>query len=53
MLKVPTVLGKAAPEFSGTASYIVNSAKRERQIYNFPKREAMLMAMSYVLTLAC
>lgn len=48
MVKVPSVLGeKAAPKFLGTAFYEVNGAKRERAIYNFPKREAMLMAMSY------
>lgn len=47
MAKVPSVLGeKAAPKFLGTAFYEVNGAKRERAIYNFPKREAMLMAMS-------
>lgn len=47
MAKVPKVLGKAAPKFLGTAFYEVNGARRERQIYNFPKREACLMAMSY------
>lgn len=48
MVKVPKVLGeKAAPNFSGTASYLVNGATRQRDIYTFPKREACLMAMSY------
>lgn len=53
MAKVPKVIGeKAAPEFYGTAFYEVNGAKRERQIYNFPKREAALMAMSYSYSLS-
>lgn len=48
MTKVPKVLGeKAAPKFLGTALYHVNSATRERLVYNFPEREANLMAMSY------
>ncbi|MDD2711301.1 MAG: phage antirepressor KilAC domain-containing protein [Simplicispira sp.] len=47
MRKVPDVLKEAAPKFSGTASYTVNNAVRSRAIYNFPKREACLMAMSY------
>lgn len=47
MDKVPKVLGEAAPKFIGTASYTVNNAARTRSIYNFPKREACLMAMSY------
>lgn len=47
MAKVPDVLGKAAPKFSGTAFYSVNNATRSRPIYSFPKREACLMAMSY------
>lgn len=46
--KVPTVLGeKAAATFMASAFYTVNGATRERNIYNFPKREACLMAMSY------
>lgn len=53
MPKVPKVLGeKAAPKFLGTAFYEVNGASRERQIYNFPKREAALMAMSYSYVLS-
>lgn len=46
MAKVPTVI-EAAPKFLGTAFYNVNGAQRTQAIYNFPKREAMLMAMSY------
>lgn len=45
MAKVPAVLGKShAPKFFGTQKYGNNN---ERKIYNFPKREACLMAMSY------
>lgn len=48
MAKVPKVLGDDAPKFSGTSFYSGNgSAKIERAIYIFPKREACLMAMSY------
>ena len=48
MEKVPEVLGKAAPEFSGTAFYTNGTgAKVTRNIYTFPKRESCLMAMSY------
>ena len=49
MAKVPKVLGvEVAPKFIGTSFYQGNgSAKLERQIYIFPKREACLMAMSY------
>jgi hypothetical protein len=48
MAKVPKVLGDAAPKFLGTAPYINGTgAKLERAIYNLPKREACLMAMSY------
>ena len=47
LAKVVAVLGKAANSFQVAAFYIVNNSKRERQVYNFPKREAMLMAMSY------
>ena len=46
--KVPKVLGKAAPKFLGTAFYTNGTgAQVERRIYNLPKREACLMAMSY------
>lgn len=49
MAKVPKVLGgEVAPKFLGTTFYINGAgAKVERKIYNFPKREACLMAMSY------
>lgn len=49
MAKVPSVLGEiTAPKFSGTVNYTIgNGAQRQQAIYNFPKREAMLMAMSY------
>lgn len=48
LVKVVTVLGEeAAAKFLATTFYEVNSAKREREIYNLPKREAMLLAMSY------
>lgn len=45
MAKVPKVLGENhAPTFLGTQTYGNNNS---RSIYNFPKREACLMAMSY------
>ena len=45
MAKVPKVLGEFhAPKFSGTQAY---GNSNTRAIYNFPKREACLMAMSY------
>lgn len=48
MKKVPKVLGEAAPKFLGTDTYVNGSGGIvERDIYNFPKREACLMAMSY------
>ncbi len=48
MAKVLKVLGDTAPKFSGAAFYTNGTgAKVERAIYNFPKREACLMAMSY------
>jgi phage antirepressor YoqD-like protein len=48
MAKVVSVLGIAAPKFMGTATYINGTgAEVSRNIYNFPKREACLMAMSY------
>ncbi|CAM3481004.1 hypothetical protein [Polaromonas hydrogenivorans] len=51
MKKVPKVLGEDAPKFLGTSFYQGNgSAQLSRTIYNFPKREAMLMAMSSVAT---
>lgn len=45
MAKVPKVLGENyAPKFLGTQNYGNNNT---RYIYNLPKREACLMAMSY------
>jgi phage antirepressor YoqD-like protein len=44
MAKVPQVLGVFAPKFLGTQTYGNNNT---RAVYNFPKREACLMAMSY------
>ena len=45
MAKVPKVLGEShAPTFLGTQTYGNNNS---RSIYNLPKREACLMAMSY------
>lgn len=45
MRKVPSVLGELhAPKFIGTQTYGNNNT---RYIYQFPKREACLMAMSY------
>ena len=44
MDKVPQVLGSDAPKFIGTQTYGNNNT---RNIYNFPKREACLLAMSY------
>ena len=40
-------LGKAAPDFSGTAFYEVNNAKRSRKIYNLPKRETLILVSGY------
>jgi hypothetical protein len=49
MRKVPNVLGyAAAPKFYGTGFYLNGTgSKVSRTICNFPRREAMLMAMSY------
>lgn len=48
MKKVPKVLGEQVGNFSSMFTATVgNGAKREQKIYNFPKREAMLMAMSH------
>lgn len=45
MRRVPKVLGEDhVPKFLGSQSYGNNNT---RDIYNFPKREACLMAMSY------
>ena len=42
--KVPVVLGGGAGNFSGSYQSLQN---KTMPMYNFPKREAMLMAMSY------
>ncbi|MBJ9641970.1 Rha family transcriptional regulator [Citrobacter sp. FDAARGOS_156] len=48
MKKVPKVLGDAAAKFFATDTYINGTGGVvERDICNFPKREACLMAMSY------
>lgn len=45
MAKVPTVLGQIqAPKFLGTQKYGNNIT---RNVYNFPRKEAIRMAMSY------
>ena len=44
MAKVPKVLGTDAAKFLATQKY---GNSNSRDIYNFPKREACLMAMSY------
>lgn len=46
--KVPTVLGATSAKFLADDIYSSgNGAQSTRQIYQFPKREACLMAMSY------
>ena len=49
MAKVPAVIGiEAAAKFSASAFYTNGTgAQVPRTIFNFPKREACLMAMSY------
>lgn len=47
MQKVPKVLGENFGQFEGMATWIANGGVRQRPIYNFPEREAYLMAMSY------
>ena len=49
MAKVPSVLGAdQAPKFLGASNYLNGAGNKvPRKIYNFPKREACLMAMSY------
>jgi hypothetical protein len=49
MAKVPTVLGEnMAPKFLGTKKYASGTGGlRDQAIYNFPRKEAIRMAMSY------
>lgn len=49
MAKVPQVLGEvtAAKYFASVNYQSGNGATNSRSVYNFPKREACLMAMSY------
>ncbi len=48
MKKVPKVLGDAAAKYFATDTYVNGTGGLvERDICNFPKREACLMAMSY------
>ncbi|WP_220668286.1 Rha family transcriptional regulator [Raoultella ornithinolytica] len=48
LAKTPKVLGETSAKFLADDTYLVgNGARATRQIYNFPKREACLMAMSY------
>lgn len=48
MNKVPKVLGEAAAKYFAVDTFINGTGgKVERNICNFPKREACLMAMSY------
>lgn len=48
VVKVQKVLAEAAPKFLGVDIFTNGTGgKVERKIYNLPKREAMLMAMSY------
>lgn len=35
------------PQFSGTAFYKVNNATREREIFNLPKRETLILVSGY------
>jgi hypothetical protein len=51
MQKVPKVLTKTFHQFEGMATWIANGGVRQRPTYNFPKREAYLMAISYSLKL--
>jgi hypothetical protein len=49
MVKVPTVIGeKMAPKFLGTNKYVSGKGgERDRAVYNLPRTEAAMMAMSY------
>jgi len=40
-------LNKAVADFSATAFYEVNNAKREREIFNLPKRETLILVSGY------
>lgn len=40
-------LGQAAADFSATAFYQVNNATREREIFNLPKRESLILVSGY------
>lgn len=40
-------LNKAVADFSATAFYEVNNAKREREIFNLPKRETFILVSGY------
>jgi len=40
-------LGKAVADFSATAFYEVNNAKRTRDIFNLPKRETLILVSGY------
>jgi phage antirepressor YoqD-like protein len=48
MQKIPKVLGLQAPSFEGTSPYTNGAGNLvSRVVYNLPKREACLVAMSY------
>jgi hypothetical protein len=48
LTKTRKVLGVAANNFAGTSTYVNGGGgTQSREVFNFPKREAMLMAMSY------
>ena len=50
MAKVQKVLGDMTPKFLGVIEKTMpDGGVKQSSIYNFPKREAMLMAMSYGL----
>lgn len=40
-------LGQAAADFSAAAFYQVNNATREREIFNLPKRESLILVSGY------
>lgn len=40
-------LGQAAADFSATAFYQVNNATREREVFNLPKRESLILVSGY------